>query len=61
MGRCIVEIGCLGGHGRTGTGLACLAVLVGAPRDPAVSWVRENYCSLAVETSVQEDLVRNFT
>jgi Protein-tyrosine phosphatase len=26
-----IEVGCIGGHGRTGTALACLAVLVGHP------------------------------
>lgn len=29
-----VEIGCLGGHGRTGTALACLAVLAGGLGGP---------------------------
>jgi hypothetical protein len=37
-----VEIGCLGGHGRTGTALAWLAVLAGEPPDEAVSWVRRS-------------------
>ncbi len=31
-----VEIGCSGGHGRTGTALACLAILDGVP--PATRW-----------------------
>lgn len=39
-----VEVGCLGGHGRTGTALACLAVLTGHPASDAVAWVRANYC-----------------
>ncbi len=30
-----VEVGCLGGHGRTGTALACLAVLAGDPAGDA--------------------------
>jgi hypothetical protein len=54
-----VEIGCLGGHGRTGTALAWLAVLTGEPPDTAVSWVRANYCAWAVETSEQERFVAN--
>lgn len=37
-----VELGCLGGHGRTGTALAWLAVLVGHPPAEAVAWVRAN-------------------
>lgn len=55
-----VEVGCLGGHGRTGTALGCLAVLTGARPDEAVAWVRQSYCSMAVETPAQEDFVRRF-
>ncbi len=35
-----VEIACAGGRGRTGTALACLAVLDGVPADEAVAYVR---------------------
>jgi protein-tyrosine phosphatase len=52
-----VEVGCLGGHGRTGTALACLAVLSGHSPGDAVNWVRANYCSDAVETPEQEAFV----
>jgi len=52
-----VEVGCLGGHGRTGTALACLAVLGGHPRGDAVAWVRAHYCGAAVETAEQEAFV----
>jgi hypothetical protein len=52
-----VEIGCLGGHGRTGTALACLAVLSGHPPDEAVAWVRTRYCPKAIETAEQEAFV----
>ena len=52
-----VEVGCLGGHGRTGTALACLAVLTGHPAADAVAWVRARYCPKAVETAGQEALV----
>lgn len=55
-----VELGCLGGHGRTGTALACLAVLAGAPASEAVAWVRTNYCEKAVETAAQEAFVLAF-
>ena len=55
-----VEVGCLGGHGRTGTALACLAVLTGTPPNDAVAWVRANYCYKAVETDAQEQLVATF-
>jgi Protein-tyrosine phosphatase len=52
-----VEIGCLGGHGRTGTALACLAILTGHPATDAVAWVRASYCPKAVETAGQEALI----
>ena len=55
-----VEVGCLGSHGRTGTALACLAVLTGTPANDAVAWVRANYCYKAVETDAQEQLVATF-
>ncbi len=34
-----VEVGCKGGLGRTGTVLACMAVLAGVPTEEAVGWV----------------------
>ena len=52
-----VEVGCVGGHGRTGTALACLAVLTGHPASDAVAWVRSSYCASAVETPQQEAFV----
>jgi hypothetical protein len=57
----IVELGCLGGHGRTGTALACLAILTGTPPNEAVEWVRANYCEKAVETDEQLRLVTDFS
>lgn len=54
-----VEVGCLGGHGRTGTALACIAVLAGLEEDP-VRWLRARYCHLAIETDEQADLARGF-
>ena len=39
----LVEVGCLGGSGRTGTVLACMAVLAGIPPEKAVAWVRHAY------------------
>lgn len=55
-----VEVACLGGHGRTGTALACLTVLDGLSADDAVSYVRQHYCAAAVETLQQQDFVRRF-
>jgi hypothetical protein len=54
------EIACGGGRGRTGTALACLAVLDGVPAVEAVAWVREHYHPGAVETPWQRRYVRNF-
>ena len=55
-----VELGCLGAHGRTGTALACLAVLDGVPGTEAVAWVREAHCERAVETPDQRAFVADF-
>lgn len=52
-----VEVGCIGGHGRTGTALAILAILTGHPAADAVAWVRANYCPKAVETVDQEAFI----
>ena len=56
-----VEVACRGGIGRTGTALACLAVLDGVPAAEAVDWVRARYRPHAVETPVQKRFVRAFT
>lgn len=50
----IVEVGCLGGHGRTGAMLAVIGVLDGMPADTVVDWVRKNYCKEAIECAEQE-------
>ena len=55
-----VEIGCLGGLGRTGTVLACLTVLAGVDPPEAVTWVRRNYRAEAVESAEQEQWVEWF-
>jgi protein-tyrosine phosphatase len=55
-----VEIACAGGRGRTGTALACLAVLDGVPAGEAVAWVRARYDRKAVETPWQTRFVRRF-
>jgi hypothetical protein len=52
-----VEVACAGGHGRTGTALACLAILDGIPNRDAVAYVREHYDRHAVETSGQHRYV----
>ena len=55
-----VEIACGGGRGRTGTALACLAVLDGVPPREAVAYVREHYDPRAVETPWQRRYVTRF-
>jgi hypothetical protein len=55
-----VEVACPHGRGRTGTALACLAVLDGIPRDRAVDYVREHYSRHAAETPWQRRFVRSF-
>jgi hypothetical protein len=49
-----VEVACIGGHGRTGTVLACMAVIAGVPVKEAVSWVRGVYCVRAVQEPSQQ-------
>lgn len=56
-----VEIACGGGQGRTGTALACLAVLDGIPAREAVAYVRAHYAPRAVETPWQRRFVHRFT
>ncbi len=56
-----VEIACGGGKGRTGTTLACIAVIAGVPADEAVAYVRAHYDRHAVETPFQRRFVRSFT
>ncbi|SDK21286.1 protein-tyrosine phosphatase family protein [Nonomuraea jiangxiensis] len=48
-----VEVACAGGHGRTGTALAALAVLRGMPPEEAARWVREAYDPKAIESRTQ--------
>ena len=50
----IVELGCSGGHGRTGTVLSCLLVEAEGldPKD-AINEVRKRYCQEAVEAISQ--------
>ncbi|MEU1667909.1 protein-tyrosine phosphatase family protein [Streptomyces sparsogenes] len=56
-----VEVACGGGVGRTGTALACLAVLDGVASGEAVAYVREHYAARAVETPWQRRFVARFT
>lgn len=55
-----VEVACGGGRGRTGTALACIAVLDGVPPAEAVAFVRRHYDRHAVETPWQRRYVQGF-
>lgn len=55
-----VEVACVGGRGRTGTALACVAVLDGIPAADAVAYVRQHYHRRAVETPWQRRYVTRF-
>ncbi|MET9221833.1 protein-tyrosine phosphatase family protein [Streptomyces sp. NPDC088197] len=55
-----VEVACGGGIGRTGTALACMAVLDGVPADEAVAFIRRHYHHRAVETPWQRRFIRRF-
>lgn len=53
-----VEIGCIGGHGRTGTILACMvSEHLDVSSDRAIDIVRDKYCHHAIESSSQEDFI----
>ena len=56
-----VEVACMGGVGRTGTTLACIAVLDGVPAGEAVGYVRRHYHRRAVETPGQRRFVAGFS
>ncbi|WP_083880528.1 protein-tyrosine phosphatase family protein [Nocardia araoensis] len=56
-----VEVACNGGRGRTGTALACIAVLDGIPAHEAVTYIRTHYSPHAVETPWQRRFVHRFT
>jgi protein-tyrosine phosphatase len=56
-----VEVACDGGYGRTGTALACIAVLDGVPAAEAVEFVRRHYDARAVETPWQRRYVARFS
>ncbi|WP_241249024.1 protein-tyrosine phosphatase family protein [Agrococcus sp. KRD186] len=55
-----MEVACVGGRGRTGTALACIAILDGVPAGSAVAFVREHYHPRAVETLWQRRYVHRF-
>ncbi|MEU7837855.1 protein-tyrosine phosphatase family protein [Nonomuraea sp. NPDC049129] len=55
-----VEVACGHGVGRTGTVIACLAVLSGLSPAEAITWTREHHNRRAVETPWQRRWVTRF-
>jgi protein-tyrosine phosphatase len=55
-----VEVACGAGIGRTGTVIACMAVLAGVPAADAVEWTRANHHPMACETGGQRRWVARF-
>ncbi len=53
----VVETGCMGGHGRTGTFLACLLAAQKTDPGEAIRYIRDTYCSEAIESEKQVDIV----
>jgi len=51
-----VHVGCIGGHGRTGTFLAALVSLYG--EKDAIRYVRKHYCPKAIECKIQVEFLR---
>lgn len=47
-----IHVGCIGGHGRTGTILAALVQVMTGEKD-AIEYVRKNYCKKVVESHEQ--------
>lgn len=56
-----VEVACGHGRGRTGTALACLAMIDGVPAEHATAFVRRSYHPKAVEAPWQRRYVARFT
>jgi hypothetical protein len=56
-----VDIGCLGGHGRTGTLLACIIGKVeNLLAEEAIDQVHKRYCKEAIESYRQRNLIREY-
>jgi hypothetical protein len=53
-----IEIGCAGGHGRTGATLAGLLILQGMTANRAIQKVRREYCHDAIETKAQTQMLQ---
>ena len=56
----IIEIACMGGHGRTGTFLGALRVREGWEPVDAIAYIRGGYCDKAIESKTQEELLTSY-
>ena len=57
----ITEIACMGGHGRTGTFVTALMIREGWAAADAMAYIRGGYCTKAVESKAQEDLLTAYS
>ena len=56
----VVEVGCIGAHGRTGTFICLVLVSFGWSAADAMKALRKHYCDRAVENKKQEEMIRKF-
>jgi hypothetical protein len=56
----IIEIACMGGHGRTGTFVAALMIREGWAVADAIAYLRGGYCDKAIENQTQEGLLQEY-
>ena len=56
----VLQIGCIGAHGRTGTLLAAILIREGATAEEAIKKVRSEYCTRAIESKAQENLLTTY-
>jgi hypothetical protein len=57
----IIEIACMGGHGRTGTFVAALMIREGWAVVDAMEYIRGGYCAKAIESPAQENLLTAYS
>lgn len=55
-----IYVGCIGGHGRTGSFLAIVSALKGLTDDP-IKFVRQRLCKYCIETTSQEEYIKSLT
>lgn len=57
-----IQVGCIGGHGRTGTFAAMVMIVSDMNRSAmdAIDWVHDKYCVDAIESARQEDAIFEF-